>query len=90
MKTYIRKMIKNDLADQQIFEYIIEISAKIPFRFFNSTTRKITTKIIHTLPLPNGIVPLFKTINKINHTLIPINSRKLATPIIPKTLVPII
>jgi hypothetical protein len=89
MKTYVRKMIKNGEADQQIFEYIIDISSRIPFGYLDPITRKITTKIIRNLPPPNGIAPIIKSTNKTNQTQSPVSPRQPAIPVTPKTPVPI-
>ncbi len=40
MKTYIKRMIIDGAEDQQIFQYIIDISARIPFDYLDPTTRK--------------------------------------------------
>ncbi len=82
MKTYVKKIIQNNASDEQIFQYIIEISSRIPFGILDLITRKITTKIVTTLPAPNRITLISKIIEK-SIKLSVLSSRQQVTSITP-------
>jgi hypothetical protein len=64
MKTYVKRMFANSNTDEQVFAYILEISSKIPFGILDPNTRKITTKIVTTLPVLIGVTPITKPLEK--------------------------
>jgi hypothetical protein len=86
MKTYVKQMINKGATDQQISEYLTEINGKIPFSYIDPVTRKITTKLKTTLPLPHGITPIIKQSNKV--TISPQSPRQPVTPIVSNQLTP--
>ena len=55
-------MIAKGDSDQQIFDYIQEISSRIPYGIINPTTKKIVTKYTNSLPPPTGISPITKPV----------------------------
>jgi len=82
-------MLLNGATEPQVFAYITEISARIPFGILDSTTKKIVKKIVNSLPVPVGVAPIVK-VNEKNYKSPVVSPRQPVVSIMPTAQSPAI